>query len=93
MKKFLIVIGLVLLTGVFATAGPVYADLGMDIPEATIDPVACTMTVTWNTDALSSSKVYYGTSCGSLIYSATGNDCVTYHSVTFDVESFGNVRI
>ena len=93
MKKYLIVLGLILLTGMLTAADPAFAELGMNTPQATIDPVTCTMTVTWTTDALSSSKVYYGTNCASLTYNATGYDCVAVHSVTFDVSGFGDVRI
>lgn len=93
MRKFHVILGLVLLAVMFIFVGSAYAALGMTTPTATVDPLACTMTVSWNTDALSSTKVYYGTSCDNLIYTATGDDCVTTHSVTFDVTSFGNVRI
>jgi hypothetical protein len=93
MKKFRIVLVLVLLAGIFVVSDSAIASLTMSTPVATIDPLACTMTVTWTTVALSSTKVYYGTSCGSLNYTATGANCVANHSVTFDVTSFGNVRI
>jgi hypothetical protein len=93
MKRFRIIMSLALLAGMFIFVDAAYADLGMSEPEATVDPVACTMTVTWTTFAESSTKVYYGTSCGSLTEVAIGDDCVTEHSVTFDVESFGDVRI
>lgn len=93
MKRFHFILGLLLLAVMVVFADSALADLGMSVPVATVDPLACTMTVTWTTDAKASTKVYYGTSCGSLTYTATGDDCVTTHSVTFDVESFGNVRI
>lgn len=60
---------------------------------ASVDPVTCQMTITWTTNVKSSTKVYYGTSCGSLSNSVTGTDCVTSHSVSFDVSSYGDVAI
>ncbi len=93
MKRFQMILSLVMLAGMFILVDSAYAALGMSTPVAMIDPEACTMTVTWTTFAKASTKVYYGTSCGSLTYTATGEDCVTNHSVTFDVESFGDVRI
>lgn len=89
MKRFHIILGLVMLAGMFFLVDSPYANLTMSTPTATVDPVTCTMTVEWTTVAKASSKVYYGTSCGSLTYTATGTDCVTNHSVTFDVTSFG----
>jgi hypothetical protein len=93
MKRFFLVLSLALLAGMFVFAGSAYADLTMSEPQASINPLECTMTVSWTTVAECSTKVYYGTSCGSLTYTATGDDCTTEHSVTFDVTSFGDVRI
>lgn len=42
------------------------------------------MTVTWTTDFYSTSRVEWGYSSGSLVYTAYGNDA-TSHSVDFDV--------
>lgn len=93
MKRFSIILSLALLAGMCGIVDSAYADLGMSAVSASVDPVTCTMTVSWTTVAESSTKVYYGTSCDNLIYTATGDDCTTSHSVTFDVTSFGNVRI
>lgn len=93
MKRFHVVLSVVLLACMFVLADSAYADLTMSTPQASVDPLACTMTIAWTTVAEASTKVYYGTSCGNLIYSATGDDCTTNHSVTFDVTSFGDVRI
>jgi hypothetical protein len=90
MKRFQIIMSLMMLVGMFILVDSAYAYLTMSTPVATIDPLACTMTVEWTTVAKASTKVYYGTSCSSLTYTATGTDCVTEHSVTFDVKSFGS---
>jgi hypothetical protein len=56
--------------------------------DATEDPLACTMTITWDTNVTSSSLVRWDTDpCGSqppYDNTATGDDG-TSHSVTFDI--------
>lgn len=94
MKRFLIIMSLALLAGMFTLVDSAYAQLAITSSVvAEVDAMECEMTITWDTNVKSSSKVYYGTSPGNLNYTATGDDCVMEHSVTFDVSSFGNVYI
>jgi hypothetical protein len=91
MKRFWIILMLVC---VLAVAGATVAsNITISDIQADMDGVTCTMTVTWETNVKSSSKVYYGLSCNNLVYEATGTNCVTNHSVQFDVYEFGDVAI
>lgn len=51
----------------------------------TVDPLACTMTVTWNTNVKASSTLNWGTTCGTLTNVDTGAGNTKYHSVTVDI--------
>ena len=94
MRRFHIILIIIMLVGMLAIAGSIGAsNITISDIEAEMDGVACEMTVTWTTNVQSSSKVYYGLSCENLIYDATGDDCQTSHSVTFDVYEFGDVAI
>ncbi|UCF05872.1 MAG: hypothetical protein JSV33_02205 [bacterium] len=93
MKRFLIILSLTLLVGMFTLVDSAYAQLEITNVTAEVDPLECEMTIEWDTNAKSSTKVYYGTDPGNLNYTATGDDCVLHHIVTFNVESFGNVYI
>lgn len=55
--------------------------------QTSFSAITCTFTVTWTTNVKSSSTVYYGPSCASLGFTATGADNVTSHSVVCDVST------
>ena len=91
MKYFRIILALVLIAGMFTIADSSRAsNITISNIQATVNAMTCEMTVTWTTNVEASSVVYYGTSCASLPGTATGTNCVTNHSVTFDVSSFGD---
>lgn len=59
-----------------------------------LDPLACTMTVTWTTNVKSSSVLDWGNTCGSLTNTDTGAGNTTSHSVTVDISGVrANSRI
>lgn len=102
MKKLLAIVGSVCLVmvGILIVAqNQAEADgecsINIHNVNATLDPQACTVTVTWDTDECSSSVVHWGqSSCASpsYPYTDTGSSARHGHSVVIDVSGLSGPK-